>query len=54
MNDSKFLDWLAERLINHYGEDEEQDFVRRTKQIADRLKFVENKADEFAWDFNND
>lgn len=55
MDDATFLNWLANRLVNHYGENEGTDFVRRTKQIADRLKVAENKPHiELVWDLNND
>lgn len=34
MSDSEFLDWLADRLVNVYGESENVDFVRRLRGLA--------------------
>jgi hypothetical protein len=38
MKDWKFLEWLAARLVNVYGESENVDFVLKLREIVERLK----------------
>ena len=45
-NDSNFMKWLVDRLIFVYGEDEAEDFVKRTGFIAEKLKKLEKFIDE--------
>jgi len=40
--DSDFMKWLVDRLIYVYKEDEQTDFVQRTRMIADKLDKIEN------------
>lgn len=34
MSDSEFLNWLADRLVNVYGESENVDFVQKLRKVA--------------------
>jgi hypothetical protein len=36
--DAEFLSWLADRLVNVYGENTLYDFVHRLRSIANRLE----------------
>lgn len=38
MKDEDFLEWLAIRLVNIYGESENIDIVQKTRAIAMRLR----------------
>jgi len=38
MKDSEFLEWLTHRLVNHYGENLNVDFVLRLIEVTGRLK----------------
>lgn len=42
MNDSQFLYWLRDRLINVYGEDPHVDFVKKLNELARKMKKDEN------------
>lgn len=42
MNDSQFLYWLRDRLINVYGEDPHVDFVQKLNELARKMKKDEN------------
>ena len=35
MDNRSFLNWIADRLVNVYGESENVDFVRHLREIAD-------------------
>ncbi len=43
MNDSEFLNWIAKRLVNHYGEAEEDAIVMRLQMVASKIKRLEEK-----------
>lgn len=45
MNDSAFLFWLHDRLINVYGENLNVDFVQKLKSLACRLEVDEDYRD---------
>ena len=34
MTDKKFLNWIADRFVNRYGESENVDFVQKLRAIA--------------------
>lgn len=36
--DAEFLSWLADRLINVYGESPNVDFVHKLRSVANRLE----------------
>ena len=36
MNDSQFLLWISDRLVNVYGENENTDFVLKLRELADK------------------
>lgn len=38
MDDATFLEWIAARLVNVYNENENTDIVRRTKEIAEKVR----------------
>lgn len=38
MIDADFIDWIADRMINVYGENEYYDFVIRLRQIAKEMR----------------
>ena len=42
MTDDEFLNWIADRIVNVYGESEYVDFVLKLREIAKRL--YENKS----------
>jgi hypothetical protein len=42
MTDKEFLNWLANRLVLHYGENENVDLVLRLKEIANRYDTYDN------------
>lgn len=37
-NDSAFLSWIADRLVNHYGESPNVDFVLRLRELAKKAE----------------
>lgn len=42
LNEKTFLNWIADRLVNVYGESENVDFINRLKEIGDdyeKLKY---------------
>lgn len=45
MDDGQFLDWLRDRLICVYGENENVDFVHRLTAIADRANLASGQTD---------
>ena len=38
MADKEFLNWIADRLVNVYGENENTDYIRYLRQIANGTK----------------
>lgn len=36
--DAEFLKWIADRLVQHYGENPSTDFVLRLNQIIQRME----------------
>lgn len=48
MKDLEFLNWIADRLVNVYGESPNVDFVHKLREIADAplQKALRNPSDE--------
>jgi len=43
MNDTEFLLWLADRLVYVYNESDNTDIVRRTREIAEKIKHIKEE-----------
>lgn len=45
MTDSDFLNWIADRIVNIYGESEQVDFVLRLRRMAKHSEIVNQSID---------
>lgn len=41
MTDKEFLNWIADRLLNVFGEDPNADFIHRLRNIGNKIEFLE-------------
>lgn len=46
MTDSKFLTWVADRLVHVYGENPDVDFVQKLRRMASRAQESEIRKEE--------
>lgn len=44
MNDSDFLNWIANRIVGIYGEDERVDFVHKLRRMANSDVYKNNET----------
>lgn len=44
MDDGEFLHWMADRLVNVYGESENVDFVQKLRKMANKLNPQTDRA----------
>jgi hypothetical protein len=47
MNDKDFLNWIADRFVNVYGESENVDFVLKLRAMARRMSTFEDTPIHF-------
>jgi hypothetical protein len=54
MKDSEFVKWIADRIVNVYGESENVDFIHRLRKVVENLEHTEYKESNISEMSNND